>query len=181
MLLTEVKKSIKHQEERDTGINCSEQIATSLPIDRCRCLLSTFLPLTGSTVSVPTGIDRMDSDCWRVIMIQQLSEHSHAPEQVAGPPWSLPQPKQTLQELLTKPCTSDTSTLPTCCEDANLTAEGSVTTELCRMYTPLSTKNCRNATANHKTDMTTQRSDAAYIDTNGASAAWPDSPSEYHQ
>ena len=63
----------------------------------------------------------------------------------------------------TKPCTIDISTFPTPCEDANLTAESSVSIELCRTYTPLSTNVCRIATTNHKIDMTTQRSDAALI------------------
>ena len=63
----------------------------------------------------------------------------------------------------TKPCTIDTSTFPTPCEDANLAAESSVSIEPCRTYTPLSTNVCRIPTANHKIDMTTQRSDAAFI------------------
>ena len=46
---------------------------------------------------------------------------------------------------------------------ANLTAESSVSIEPCRTYTPLSTNVCRIATANHKIDLTTQRSDAALI------------------
>ena len=44
-----------------------------------------------------------------------------------------------------------------------MTAESSVSIEPCRTYTPLSTNVCRIATATHKTDMTTQRSDAALI------------------
>ena len=96
-------------------------------------------------------------------LIQHLAEHSHAPEQVAGPPCSLHNQNTDCENCLTKPCTSDTSTFSTPCEDANLTAESSVSIEPCRTYTPLSTNVCRIATANHKIDMTTQRSDAALI------------------
>ena len=35
--------------------------------------------------------------------------------------------------MKTKPCTSNISTFPTACEDANLTAESYVSIELCRM------------------------------------------------
>ena len=96
-------------------------------------------------------------------LIQHLAEHSHAPEQVAGPPCSLHNQNIDCENCLTKPCTSDTSTFSTPCKDANLTAESSVSIEPCRTYTPLSTNVCRIATANHRTDMTTQRSGAALI------------------
>ena len=96
-------------------------------------------------------------------LIQHLAEHSHAPEQVDGPPCSLHNQNTDCENCSTKPCTIDTSTFTTPCEDANLTAESSVSTEPCRTYTPLSTNVCRIATANHKIDMTIQRSDAALI------------------
>ena len=82
-------------------------------------------------------------------------------EQVAGPHCALQNQNTDCENCLTKPCTSDTSTFPTPCEDANLTAESSASIEPCRTYTPLSTNVCKIATANHKIDMTAKRSDAA--------------------